>query len=86
VDFRFSNRPFGVKRFSNRPFGVKRFQAIHHSSVDVAHGLVLLFGLLWLVATDAILSQTGRSIPWAMFRPDLAISLRCEPDVSSGEV
>jgi hypothetical protein len=31
--------------FSNRPFGVKRFQAIHHSSVDVAHGLVLLFGL-----------------------------------------
>jgi hypothetical protein len=32
-------------RFSNRPFGVKRFQAIHHSSVDVAHGLALLFGL-----------------------------------------
>ena len=30
--------------FSNRPFGVKRFQAIHHYSVDVAHGLVLLFG------------------------------------------
>jgi hypothetical protein len=26
--------------FSNRPFGVKRFQAIHHSSVDVAHRLV----------------------------------------------
>jgi hypothetical protein len=32
-------------RFSNRPSGVKRFQAIHHSSVDVAHGLALLFGL-----------------------------------------
>ena len=32
-------------RFSNRPFGVKRFQAIHHCSVDVAHGLVLLFGI-----------------------------------------
>jgi hypothetical protein len=32
-------------RFSNRPFGVKRFQAIHHYSVDVAHGLVLLFGI-----------------------------------------
>src|SRR3954452_19878501 len=31
--------------FSNRPFGVKRFQAIHHCSVDVAHGLVLLFGI-----------------------------------------
>src|ERR1022692_1020237 len=32
-------------RFSNRPFEVKRFQAIHHCSVDVAHGLVLLFGI-----------------------------------------
>src|SRR5882672_6025510 len=32
-------------RFSNRPFGVKRFQTIHHSSVDVARGLVLLFGI-----------------------------------------
>src|SRR6476660_2951827 len=32
-------------RFSNRPFGVKRFQTIHHHSVDVAHGLVLLFGI-----------------------------------------
>src|SRR6476660_668589 len=31
--------------FSNRPFGVKRFQTIHHHSVDVAHGLVLLFGI-----------------------------------------
>jgi len=32
--------------FSNRPFGVKRFQTIHHCSVDVAHGLVLLFGIV----------------------------------------
>jgi hypothetical protein len=32
-------------RFFNRPSGVKRFQAIHHSSVDVAHGLALLSGL-----------------------------------------
>ena len=32
-------------RFSNRPFRVKRFQTNHHSSVDVAHGLALLFGL-----------------------------------------
>ena len=32
-------------RFSNRPVGVKRFQTIHHDSVDVAHGLVLLFGI-----------------------------------------
>ena len=32
-------------RFSNRPFRVKRFQTIHLCGVDVAHGLVLLFGI-----------------------------------------
>ena len=32
-------------RFSNRPFGVKLLQAIHRCSVDVAHRLVLLFGI-----------------------------------------
>ena len=32
-------------RFSNRPVGVKHFQAIHLFSVNVAHGLVLLFGI-----------------------------------------
>jgi hypothetical protein len=32
-------------RFSNRPFGVKRFQTIRRCSVDVARGLVLLFGI-----------------------------------------
>jgi hypothetical protein len=32
-------------RFSNRPFEVKRFQTIHQCNVDVAHGLVLLFGI-----------------------------------------
>jgi len=32
-------------RFSNRPVGVKRCQTIHHCSVDVARGLVLLFGI-----------------------------------------
>ncbi len=35
----------GDDRFSNRLFGVKRFQTIHHCSVDVARGLVLLFGI-----------------------------------------
>ena len=35
----------GHVRFSNRPFGVKRFQTIHNCGVDVAHGLVLLFGI-----------------------------------------
>jgi hypothetical protein len=32
-------------RFSNRPFGVKHLQAIRRCSVDVTHGLVLLFGI-----------------------------------------
>jgi hypothetical protein len=31
--------------FSNRPFGVKHFQTVHHCNVDVARGLVLLFGI-----------------------------------------
>src|SRR5260370_34161848 len=31
--------------FSNRPFWVKRFQTIHCHGVDVARGLVLLFGI-----------------------------------------
>jgi uncharacterized glyoxalase superfamily protein PhnB len=31
--------------FSNRPAGVERFQTIHYGSVDVDHGLVLLFGI-----------------------------------------
>ena len=32
-------------RFSNRPVWVKRFQTIHAYGVDVAHGLLLLFGI-----------------------------------------
>ena len=43
VEAKCSGRP--NVRFSNRPFGVKRFQAIHQFSVDVARGLVLLFGI-----------------------------------------
>jgi hypothetical protein len=31
--------------FSNRPFGVKRFQTNHRCNVDVARGLLLLFGI-----------------------------------------
>src|ERR1700732_3100711 len=31
--------------FSNRPFSVKHFQTIHQCGVDVARGLVLLFGI-----------------------------------------
>src|SRR5476649_710886 len=35
----------GYVCFSNRPVGVKHFQTIHHYSVDVSHGLALLFGI-----------------------------------------
>ena len=37
--------PIRDVRFSNRPFGVKHFQTIHQCDVDVARGLVLLFGI-----------------------------------------
>jgi hypothetical protein len=40
-----TNRTWCDVRFSNRPFGVKHFQTIHQCGVDVAHGLVLLFGI-----------------------------------------
>ena len=44
-----SNFPFAASGrnvcFSNRPLGVKHFQTIHHTSVEVAHGLALLFGI-----------------------------------------
>src|SRR4029078_8779631 len=65
--------PFGGKedipiqgrnvRLSNRPFGVKHFQTVHHCSVDVAHGLALLFG----IGTRAVPSwdpRTGRNDLW----------------------
>ena len=56
--------------FSNRPFGVKRFQTIHHYSVDVAHGLVLLFG----IGTKALPSwdsRTRRNNLWAALPSDV---------------
>jgi len=47
----------GDVRFSNRPFGVKHFQTIHHCNVDVARGLVLLFG----IGTRALPSWDSRT-------------------------
>ena len=47
----------GYVRFSNRPFGVKCFQTIHCCSVDVARGLVLLFG----IGTRALPSWDSRT-------------------------
>src|SRR5271155_1158652 len=50
-----SSTEFG--RFSNRPVGVKHFQAIHRFSVNVAHGLLLLFG----IGTNALPSWDPRT-------------------------
>src|ERR1041384_4340458 len=55
-------------RFSNRPFEVKRFQAIHHDGVDVAHGLVLLFG----IGTKALPSWDSRT-RWNDLLPGLTV-------------
>ena len=56
-------------RFSNRPFRVKRFQTIHPHSVDVAHGLVLLFG----IGTKALPSW-GSKTRWNNLLVGLAVS------------
>jgi transposase len=61
-------------RFSNRPVGVKRFQTIHHHSVDVAHGLVLLFG----IGTKALPSWDSKT-RWNNLLVDLAASVTVGP-------
>ena len=62
-------------RFSNRPVGVKRFQAIHHHyDVDVAHGLVLLFG----IGTKALPSW-GSKTRWNNLWVGLAVRLTVGP-------
>src|SRR5665811_2489741 len=60
--------------FSNRPFEVKRFQTIHHYSVDVAHGLALLFGL----GTTALPSWDSRT-RWNNLLRGLAIRVTVGP-------
>src|SRR5215510_1891829 len=60
--------------FSNRPFKVKRFQTIYHHSVDVAHGLVLLFG----IGTKALPSW-GSKTRWNNLKCDLAVKLTAGP-------
>jgi len=60
-------------RFSNRPSGVKRFQAFRlstNSSVDVAHGLALLFGL----GTKALPSWDSKT-RWNNLSGDLAVDV-----------
>ena len=59
-------------RFSSRPIEVKHFQTIHHTSVDVAHGLALPFG----ICTKTIPSWGSRT-KWNNLWGDLAM-LVCE--------
>ena len=64
-----------VSSFSNRPFGVKHFQTIHHHcSVDVAHGLVLLFG----IGTTALPLWDSRT-RWNNLLRGLAVRLTAGP-------
>src|SRR5262245_34729296 len=60
--------------FSNRPFGVKRFQTTHHYSVDVARGLVLLFG----IGTKALPSWDSK-IRWNNLPGGLAVKQTVGP-------
>src|ERR1039458_8257621 len=60
--------------FSNRPFEVKHFQTIHHCSVDVAHGLALLFG----IGTKALPSWDSRT-RWNNLCRGLAVRLTAGP-------
>src|SRR5262245_15661171 len=61
-------------RFSNRPFAVKRFQTIHPDSVDVAHGLVLLFG----IGTRALPSWDSKT-RWSDLLGGLTVRLTVGP-------
>src|SRR4030088_2360278 len=63
-----------VRFFSNRPFGVKRFQTIHHCSVDVARGLVLLFG----IGTKALPSWDSKT-RWNNLNRGLAVKRTADP-------
>jgi hypothetical protein len=65
-------------RFSNRPFEVKRFQTIHHHSVDVAHGLVLLFG----IGTKALPSWDSKT-RWNNLLDGLAVRLTAGSSVTT---
>jgi len=60
--------------FSNRPVGVKHFQATHRCSVDVAHGLALLFG----IGTKALPSWDPRT-RWNNLMDGLAVRRTAGP-------
>ena len=65
-----SPQPHGflLQRTAGPYIGVKRFQTIHRYSVDVAHGLVLLFG----IGTKALPSWDSRT-KWSNLRGGLTV-------------
>ena len=65
---------FGDVRFSNRPFGVKHFQTVRRCSVDVTHGLVLLFG----IGTKALPSWDSKT-RWSDLLVGLAVRRTAGP-------
>jgi len=73
-----TNLPIRNVRFSNRPFGVKRFQTIHHYGVDVAHGLVLLYG----IGTKAVPSWDSKT-GWNNLSGGLVVSVTTGPSGST---
>src|SRR5258708_40127906 len=70
MSFRMDCQPMSWLRSTNRPFGVKRFQTIRHHSVDVARGLVLLFG----IGTKALPSWDSKT-RWNNLWVDLVVSV-----------
>jgi hypothetical protein len=72
-------------RFSNRPVWVKRFQTIHQYSVDVARGLVLLFGIgtralpSWGSRTRRNDLLGGLAVDWRQVQADIRSHLIHRP-------
>src|ERR1700739_4219783 len=66
--------PSGNVCFSNRPFRVKHFQTIRRGSVDVAHGLALLFG----IGTKALPPWDSRT-RWSNLYRGLAVKRTAGP-------
>src|SRR3974390_3129636 len=69
-------RPFALQMSSSLigRFGSSAFQTVHHYSVDVAHGLVLLFG----IGTRALPSW-GSKTRWNNLLRGLAARVTAEP-------
>ena len=74
--------PIDPARFA---FGVKRFQTIHHCSVDVARGLVLLFGIgtralpSWGSRTRRNDLLGGLTVDWRQVQADIRTHLIHRP-------